>query len=47
VVGVGGPPQATRLDQIPMETVLEAWSALALRPAAGAALPAAAAALRA
>jgi ADP-heptose:LPS heptosyltransferase len=47
VVGVGGPPQATRLDQIPMETVLEAWSALALRAPASAALPAAAAALRA
>ena len=47
VVGVGGPPQATRLDQIAMETVLEAWSALALRAPAGAALPAAAAALRA
>jgi ADP-heptose:LPS heptosyltransferase len=42
VVGLGGPPDATRLDQIPMETVLAAWSALPLRPTRGAPLPAAA-----
>jgi len=28
VVGVGGPPQSTRLDQIAVETVFEAWRAL-------------------
>ncbi len=28
VIGVGGPPHSTRLDQIAMETVLAAWSAL-------------------
>jgi hypothetical protein len=28
VTGVGGPPHSTRLDQIAMETVLAAWSAL-------------------
>jgi heptosyltransferase-2/heptosyltransferase-3 len=37
VVGIGGPPHATRLDQIPMATVLEAWCALPLQPTRGAA----------
>src|SRR5215470_581089 len=31
IVGVGGPPQSTRLDQIAVETVFEAWRALADR----------------
>lgn len=31
VLGVGGPPHWTRLDQIPMETVLAAWLALPRR----------------
>ena len=39
VLGVGGPPQSTRLDQISVETVFAAWCALdaqdnALRTAA-------------
>jgi heptosyltransferase-2/heptosyltransferase-3 len=28
VIGVGGPPQSTRVDQIPVEAVFEAWCAL-------------------
>jgi len=34
VVGIGGPPQSTRLDQIDMQTVFAAWCALPLRPLA-------------
>jgi hypothetical protein len=33
VIGVGGPPHSTRLDQIAMETVLAAWSVLPGRDA--------------
>jgi ADP-heptose:LPS heptosyltransferase len=32
VVGVGGPPHSSRLDQISVPTVLEAWRGLELRP---------------
>jgi heptosyltransferase-2/heptosyltransferase-3 len=34
VIGVGGPPQSSRLDQVAVETVFEAWRALerGLRP---------------
>lgn len=35
VIGVGGPPQFTRADQIPAAAVLAAWSALPVRPDAG------------
>lgn len=42
VIGVGGPPQFTRADQISVEAVFDAWRALSRRCAAvrGAALPA-------
>ena len=33
VVGVGGPPQSSRLDQIPVESVFAAWCALPRRAA--------------
>ncbi|HYB32367.1 MAG TPA: glycosyltransferase family 9 protein [Steroidobacteraceae bacterium] len=33
VVGVGGPPQSRRLDQVPMESVFAAWCGLPGRPA--------------
>jgi ADP-heptose:LPS heptosyltransferase len=36
VVGVGGPPHSTRLDQIAMETVFAAWCSLPARDAAAA-----------
>ena len=32
VIGVGGPPQFTRADQIPAAAVLAAWSSLPVRP---------------
>ena len=35
VVGVGGPPVASRLDQIPARVVFEAWCGLLARPQAG------------
>jgi heptosyltransferase-2/heptosyltransferase-3 len=39
VIGVGGPPQSSRLDQVELETVFDAWRALerGLTPTAGAA----------
>lgn len=41
VTGLGGPPQASRLDQISLEAVLQAWSALPARtPERAAARPA-------
>jgi ADP-heptose:LPS heptosyltransferase len=45
VIGVGGPPQTNRLDQISVETVFAAWCALPGREAAAGALPAAGRAL--
>jgi heptosyltransferase-2/heptosyltransferase-3 len=44
VVGVGGPPHSNRLDQVAVETVFAAWSALPGRPGTGSADPAGAAA---
>jgi heptosyltransferase-2/heptosyltransferase-3 len=32
VVGVGGPPQSSRLDQITAQTVFDAWRGLEVRP---------------
>jgi heptosyltransferase-2/heptosyltransferase-3 len=32
LVGVGGPPHSSRLDEIPAETVLDAWRALGVSP---------------
>jgi ADP-heptose:LPS heptosyltransferase len=40
VVGLGGPPHSTRLDQIPLERVFAAWCALPGRPAVADAAPA-------
>jgi ADP-heptose:LPS heptosyltransferase len=37
VLGVGGPPQSVRSDQIPLEAVLDAWRALPPRAAGAAA----------
>jgi len=36
VIGVGGPPHSSRLDQISVETVFAAWCALPVREAPGA-----------
>jgi ADP-heptose:LPS heptosyltransferase len=42
VIGIGGPPAATRLDQIDVATVLAAWSALPARESCAAVSPPAA-----
>jgi ADP-heptose:LPS heptosyltransferase len=35
VVGVGGPPESVRVDQIPVERVFDAWCAVLARIEAG------------
>jgi ADP-heptose:LPS heptosyltransferase len=39
VIGIGGPPQSSRLDQIDVDTVFAAWKSLPVPAAAGVATP--------